>query len=321
MPLLEIHDLTLEFGAGSQAIRVLSQVSLRLDQGEMLCLVGESGSGKSLTALSIARLTPSPPARYVTGRIMLDGRDVLSMPPAELGSVRGSKVSYVFQEPAASLNPVMGIGRQILEALRLHRPTEATEAEVTALLKRVGIASPEERLHSFPHQLSGGMQQRVMIAMALASRPQLLVADEPTTALDVTIQAQILQLLDDLKKQMRMGILLITHNLGIVSQIADRIAVMYAGQIVETGPTHSVIRQPRHPYTRALLASMPRLGEQRPQLEAIPGQVPSPSAMPAGCRFHPRCPMAKAQCASSEPALFSIQNDHQVRCPFWNTCK
>ncbi len=321
MALLEIHDLTLEFGEGSQAIRVLSQISLQLDKGEMLCLVGESGSGKSLTALSIARLTPAPPARYVAGRIMLEGQDVLTMAEGDLGSVRGGRVSYVFQEPAASLNPVMGIGRQILETLRLHRPTHATESEVIELLKRVGIASPEDRFHSFPHQLSGGMQQRVMIAMALASRPQLLVADEPTTALDVTIQAQILQLLGDLKKQLSMGILLITHNLGIVSKIADRIAVMYAGQIVETGPAPLVIHQPRHPYTRALLASMPRLGEQRAQLDAIPGQVPSPSAMPTGCRFHPRCSIAQAQCAEREPALVSIEDDHQIRCPLWKTCK
>src|SRR6266851_1149273 len=259
MPLLEINHLKLDFLSEDTRLRAVDDVSLNLNAGETLCLVGESGCGKSVTALSIARLVPAPPAHYSGGEILLNGRDVLKMPKAELCDIRGGVVSYVFQEPSASLNPVFRIGNQIKEALSLHRPEKATEAEVIRLLKLVGIPAAESRVKDYPFQMSGGMQQRVMIAMALASEPQLLVADEPTTALDVTIQAQILELLRDLKKRLGMSMLLITHNLGIVADMADRVAVMYAGQIVELAPARELLRRPLHPYTKALMNSVPKL--------------------------------------------------------------
>src|SRR2546427_1838380 len=277
MSLLEIKNLKLEFGSGNAAVRVVDDISLSIDAGETVCLVGESGCGKSVTALSIARLLPSPPARYAGGEVLLNGRDVLKMSKAELRQIRGGVVSYVFQEPAASLNPVIRVGNQIKETLELHKPERpepssnapeptpspsqegsgakrrSSDAEVIRLLKLVGIPAPETRIKSYPHEMSGGMQQRVMIAMALASRPQLLIADEPTTALDATIQAQIIELLRDLKQKLGMAILLITHNLGIVGDIADRVAVMYAGQIVELAPAKELLRRPLHPYTSALI--------------------------------------------------------------------
>src|SRR5229473_6792828 len=273
-PLLEIKSLQLDFVSDGQALRAVDDVSLAIDAGETLCLVGESGCGKSVTALSIARLLPSPPARCAGGEILLNGRDVLKMSKAELREIRGGVVSYVFQEPAASLNPVFRVGNQIKESLRLHRPEAATDEEVVRLLKLVGIPAPETRRRDYPHQLSGGMQQRVMIAMALASEPKLLVADEPTTALDVTIQAQILDLLRDLKNRLGMSILLITHNLGIVGDMADRVAVMYAGQVVELSPALDLLRRPLHPYTRALMNSVPKLNGGLERLQAIAGTVP-----------------------------------------------
>ncbi|MBM3881793.1 MAG: ABC transporter ATP-binding protein [Verrucomicrobia bacterium] len=315
-PLLEIRDLELEFGRGRDAVRVLDGVGLRLGAGETLGLVGESGSGKTLTALAIARLVPCPPGRFVGGTVMLEGVDVLRMTGAELRRIRGGVVSYVFQEPGAALNPVLRIGVQIREALRLHRPEAATEAEVVRLLRLVGMPAPEERLRGYAHELSGGMQQRVLIAMALASQPRLLVADEPTTALDVTIQAQIIELLRELKERLGMAILLITHNFGIVGDLADRVAVMYAGQMVESAPTRSLLRAPRHPYTRALLESVPRLGGGGDRLVAIPGSVPRLGAFPAGCRFHPRCPVARAECARQAPALMEVEPGRWSRCPY-----
>ncbi|MSR66257.1 MAG: ABC transporter ATP-binding protein, partial [Pedosphaera sp.] len=229
MPLLDIQDLHLEFGKGADAVRAVDGLSLTISEGETVCLVGESGCGKSVTALSITRLVPSPPARYTCGRILIDGQDVLQMEKSKLRNIRGKLVSYIFQEPGSALNPVFRVGSQIKESLELHRPEAATDEEVIRLLKLVGIPAPEIRIKDYPHQMSGGMQQRIMIAMALASEPRLLIADEPTTALDVTIQAQILDLLRDLKQRLKMSILLITHNLGIVGDIADRVAVMYAG--------------------------------------------------------------------------------------------
>ena len=262
MQLLEIKDLKLDFGAGADALRAVDGVSLTIGAGETVCLVGESGCGKSITAQSIARLVPSPPAHYVGGEIFLNGKDVLKMPARELRSIRGGVVSYVFQEPGSSLNPVFRIGAQIRESLKLHKPEKANDAEVIRLLKLVGIPAPAARIRNYPFEMSGGMQQRVMIAMALASEPKLLVADEPTTALDVTIQAQILDLLRELKQRLGMAILLITHNLGIVGDMADRVAVMYAGQIVELAPARELLRRPLHPYTRALMNSVPKLRGQ-----------------------------------------------------------
>jgi oligopeptide/dipeptide ABC transporter ATP-binding protein len=240
------------------------------------------------------------------------------MGAAELRGIRGGLVSYVFQEPGASLNPVFRIGNQIKEALKLHRPEAATDAEVVRLLKLVGIPAPETRMRSYPHEMSGGMQQRAMIAMALAPHPKLLVADEPTTALDVTIQAQIIELLGQLRRQLGMAILLITHNLGIVGDIADQAAVMYAGQIVETAPALELLRRPLHPYTKALMHSVPSLHGEADRLATIAGAVPKLGAFPAGCRFHPRCPCARPECSRTSPALVEVEPRRWVRCPFWN---
>ncbi len=317
MPLLEIKNLQLDFVSHDGSARAVDGVSLTLAAGETVCLVGESGCGKSVTAQSIARLVPTPPARYVAGEILLNGRDVLKMSEAELRAIRGGVVSYVFQDPSASLNPVFRVGAQIKESLKLHRPDKATDAEVIRLLKLVGIPAPESRLKNYPFEMSGGMQQRVMIAMALASEPKLLVADEPTTALDVTIQAQILDLLRDLKQRLGMAILLITHNLGIVGDIADRVAVMYAGQIVELAPARELLQRPLHPYTKALMASVPKLSGGAERLTTIPGNVPRIGNFPAGCRFAPRCPIATEECSKTAPELLEVEPQRWVRCPFW----
>lgn len=311
MPLLEIQDLQVSFGTR----RVVDGVSLSLEPGQTLCLVGESGCGKSVTALSIARLLATPPARIDGGRVLLQGHDVLALSSSELRSIRGRVVSYIFQEPGASLNPVMRIGDQILESLRRHVPARATEAEVVRLLRRVGIPAPERRARDYPHQLSGGMQQRVMIAMALAPEPTLLVADEPTTALDVTVQAQIIELLRDIQLQTGMAILLITHNLGIVGDIAHRVGVMYAGQVVEEAPAHRLLSQPMHPYTQALIRSVPEIGAGLDRLVALPGHVPGPGRWPVGCRFAPRCPIALPTCSQTPPAMAEAPSHHLVRCP------
>ncbi len=317
-PLLEIENIRLDFDTAIGSVRVLDGVSLRVDSGATVCLVGESGSGKSVTALSIAGLLPSPPARLSGGNIRLDGRDLLRLPAAALREIRGRIVSYVFQEPATSLNPVLRIGKQIREVLEVHRPESATHSEVVRLLERVGIPAAAARCRDYPHELSGGMQQRVMIAMALAAHPRLLIADEPTTALDVTIQAQILDLLRDLQRELQMAILLITHNLGLVSELADRVAVMYAGEIVEESPARELLRQPLHPYTRGLLRSVPVLGSTATRLSAIPGSVPRPGAWPGGCRFHPRCPIARPSCSESRPVLTPVGGERSVRCPYWH---
>jgi peptide/nickel transport system ATP-binding protein len=248
---------------------------------------------------------------------LLNGRDVLKMSEEELRNIRGGVVSYVFQDPSASLNPVFRVGAQIKESLKLHRPGHATDAEVIRLLKLVGIPAPESRLRNYPFEMSGGMQQRVMIAMALASEPKLLVADEPTTALDVTIQAQILDLLRDLKQRLGMAILLITHNLGIVGDIADRVAVMYAGEIVELAPARELLQSPLHPYTKALMASVPKLSGGAERLTTIPGNVPRIGNFPPGCRFAPRCPIAKEACSKNLPELIEVEPSRWARCPFW----
>ena len=309
----------MDFGTDADALRAVDGVSFNSGAGETVCLVGESGCGKTVTALSIARLVPTPPANYVGGEILLNGRDVLKMSSGELRSIRGGVVSYVFQEPGASLNPVFRIGNQIKESLKLHRPEKATIEEVIRLLKLVGIPAPESRIKNYPFEMSGGMQQRVMIAMALASEPKLLVADEPTTALDVTIQAQILELLSELKQRLGMAILLITHNLGIVGDMADRVAVMYAGQIVELSPAKELLRRPLHPYTKALMASVPKLHGTADRLSAIPGNVPRIGNFPPGCRFAPRCPIAKLECSDKLPELVEVEAGRFVRCPFWKS--
>jgi oligopeptide/dipeptide ABC transporter ATP-binding protein len=318
--LLEVRDLRVSFSTDEGEVRAVDGVSFSIQRGETLALVGESGCGKSVTALSLAKLVASPPGLYKGGEILLEGQDVLKMNKERLRQVRGAKISYIFQEPAASLNPVFRIGYQIKEALLLHRPEAATDAELVRLLKLVRIPEPERRMNDYPHQLSGGMQQRVMIAMALACQPALLVADEPTTALDVTIQAQILDLLKELKQKLQMSILLITHNLGIVGDIADSVAVMYAGRVVEQSPAAALLEKPLHPYTLALMRSIPRLGARRQRLQSIAGTVPNPARLPAGCKFHPRCDRAQPDCAQ-EPQPDLLEADtaaRKVRCPYWD---
>ena len=314
MALLEIKNLKMDFGKNAAALRAIDGISLSIGVGETVCLVGESGCGKTVTALSIGRLVPSPPANYVSGEIVLDGQDILKMPQRELQKIRGGVVSYIFQEPGAALNPVFRVGNQIKESLKLHRPEKATDEEVIRLLKLVGIPAAESRIRNYPFEMSGGMQQRVMIAMALASEPKLLVADEPTTALDVTIQAQILDLLRELKQRLGMAILLITHNLGIVGDMADRVAVMYAGQIVELAPARDLLRRPLHPYTRALMNSVPKLAGDAERLSAIPGNVPRIGNFPPGCRFFPRCPSARPECEKTAPDLVEAEPGRWARC-------
>ena len=270
MPLLEVQNLRVTFATEEGEVKAVDDVSFSIEKGKMVALVGESGSGKSVTALSLARLVPSPPARLDGGRILFDGQDVMNLPPAPLRALRGGKMAYIFQEPATSLNPVFRVRNQIAEAIHLHRPdVEDPTAEIMRLLDLVGIRDPARAMEAYPHQLSGGMQQRVMIAMAVACRPALLVADEPTTALDVTIQAQILELLRELRQKLGMAILLITHNFAIVSNLADRVLVMFRGRIVEQGTAREVLRKPRHGYTRALLACIPRLGSGEKRLAVI----------------------------------------------------
>ena len=314
--LLDVRELRVSFFTDDGEVRAVDGVSFSIQRGETLALVGESGCGKSVTALALAKLVASPPGVYRGGKILLDGEDVLAMNGDQLRAIRGARISYIFQEPASSLNPVFRIGAQIKEVLKLHRREAATDDEVVRLLKLVNIPEPSQRARDYPHQLSGGMQQRVMIAMALACEPELLVADEPTTALDVTIQAQVLDLLRELKREIGMSILIITHNLGILSGLADRIAVMYAGRVVEYADAEELLLTPRHPYTKALMRSIPRLGARATRLESIPGSVPNAARLPSGCKFHPRCPVARPECASNqEPELL----EGCVRCPFWNT--
>ncbi len=312
LPILEVRDLTVGFakGDGSQALaHAVEEVSFTLRGGKTLCLVGESGCGKSVTALSLLRLLPSPPSRLVRGSVLFEGRDMVRLSETELRGIRGNRIGMVFQDPMTSLNPVMRVGRQMTESLVLHRglaPAKA-EQEAVALLRQVGIPMPEKRVRDFPHQMSGGMRQRVMIGMALACKPALLIADEPTTALDVTVQKQILALMRGLTANAGSAMLLITHDLGVVAQTADEVAVMYAGRIVEQGRAADVLTAPAHPYTTGLLRSRPGFADQkRPRLEAIPGTVPSLWARPSGCTFHPRCPHAFDRCTTEAPPFFPL---------------
>ena len=324
-PLLEISDLQTHFYTRTGIVKSVNGVSLQVRAGETLALVGESGSGKSVTSLSIMRLIDSP-GRIVNGSISLRTKqgktiDLAHCPEADMRRIRGNDIAMVFQEPMTSLNPAFTAGDQIAEAIMLHQAKRKKEAwELAAeMLALVGIAAPEKRLHEFPHQMSGGMRQRVMIAIALSSKPALLIADEPTTALDVTIQAQILELMRKLQSDLGMGILLVTHNLGVVAEVASRVAVMYAGRIVEEGRVEDVFRSPKHPYTLGLLASMPRPENagKHVRLEAIPGSVPSPFAMPPGCSFAPRCRYALEECSVAVPALLQAGDEHLSRCLRW----
>ncbi len=318
MALVEIENLSLELPSAGGPLPALEDLSLTIEAGETLCLVGESGSGKTLTALSLARLVPLRGARYPTGSLRVNGTEVLAASPQELGRLRGGVVGYVFQEPAAALHPAKRIGTQILEGLKRHRPELGTRSQAVELLRQVGIPSPEARFAQYPHQLSGGMLQRVMIAMALGPEPRVLVADEPTTALDTTVQALILDLLAELQQRRNMAMLFITHHLAVASRVGDRIAVMYAGQIVESGPVRELLTAPLHPYTRALVACIPAFGAGQGRLPAIPGAPPSLERHPAGCRFHPRCPHTQASCATQAPVLQTVSAARTVRCPFWS---
>ena len=314
--ILQVEELRTHFTTDDGVVRAVDGVSFEVRAGETLALVGESGSGKTVTALSILRLVPEPPGIAAGGRVIFRGRDLLALPPAAMRRVRGREISMVFQEPMSSLNPVFTCGAQIVEALVLHERTARREARARAveLLQWVGIPAPEQRAAEYPHQLSGGMRQRVMIAMALACRPALLIADEPTTALDVTIQAQILELLQRLQDELGMAVLLITHDLGVVAETADRVAVLYAGQVVESCDTAAAFQRTRHPYTAGLLASLPRLGSRGRRLRVIPGQVPDAAHFPLACRFHPRCSAAQERCRTLAPPLQTLDGDHSSRC-------
>jgi oligopeptide/dipeptide ABC transporter ATP-binding protein len=317
--LLEIRDLRTHFHTEEGVVRAVDGVSLAIARGETLGVVGESGCGKSVTAMSILQLNPVPPTAYAGGQILFRGQDLLALPEAGLRKVRGNEIAMIFQEPMTSLNPVYSVGAQVQEVLELHKGLGAAEARARTveLFRQVGIPAPETRVDSYPHQMSGGMKQRVMIAMALACQPALLIADEPTTALDVTIQAQILALLAEMRERTGMAILLITHSLGVVAETADHVVVMYAGRIVERAPTAELFARPRHPYTFGLLQSLPEthvLGERR--LREISGTVPSPLQWPSGCRFRTRCFKAQARCAQEDPALRPDGAGHLLACHF-----
>ena len=315
-PLLRVHDLRTYFYTEEGVGRAVDGVTFELDRGETLGLVGESGCGKSVSALSVMRLVPEPPGKIESGQILLKERNLLELTEDDMCAIRGDDVAMIFQEPMTSLNPVLTCGYQIVEAVLLHQKVSKREARARAIemLKMVGIPAPEQRIDDYPHQLSGGMRQRVMIAMALSCNPDLLIADEPTTALDVTIQAQILELLERLQEDMSMAILLITHDLGVIAETADRIAVMYAGKIVEYASTEKLFENPSHPYSGGLLHSIPRLGQLRERLEIIPGMVPDARYYPRGCRFSPRCPLADAHCMEEEPPLEKLEEGHWVSC-------
>lgn len=316
MVTLEVKGLRTSFFTASGVLPALVDVDLSVDAGETLAVVGESGSGKSLTALSIMRLITGPPGRIVGGQVLLEGIDLLALPEKEMRAVRGNRMSMIFQEPMTCLNPVITIGDQIAEALLMHRPISRRAARARALeiLDRVRIPDPHRRLDDYPHQLSGGMRQRVMIAMAIALEPRVLIADEPTTALDVTIQAQILELLRKLQKEERMAMIFITHDLGVVAEIADRVMVMYSGRTVEQAPVETIFDDPRHPYTQGLLGSIPDPFRRRQRLREIPGTVPLLDGRPSGCSFGPRCSLVSDLCRAEVPPLLTIRGVHTVAC-------
>jgi len=321
--LLEVKNLRTHFQTRRGLVRAVDDVSFYLDRGELLGLVGESGCGKSMTALSIMRLI-APPGRIVNGEILFDGKDLLKLSNSEMRQMRGDDIAMIFQDPMTSLNPVFTVGEQISEALRLHRKLSKKQARQATIeaMREVAIPDPSRRIDDYPHQLSGGMRQRVMIAMALACNPKLLIADEPTTALDVTIQAQILELLDELRKQRQLAVLLITHDLGVVAEVADRVAVMYTGRIVEESTVDELFARPKHPYTEGLLRSVPKLTStdviHKERLETIEGVVPRPTDLPPGCHFAPRCSYRMPRCTVEEIPLYQLDGSVQVRCVLYD---
>ncbi len=317
--LLEVLDLTVTFPTPAGPAPVVNGVSLRVERGEAVAVVGESGCGKSMTAFSIFRLVPGP-GLITGGRVLLKGRDLLQASEKELCSVRGREMAMVFQDPLSALNPVMTVGAQIMEAVRAHEKVSRTEARDRAIesMRRVGLPSAARRMDDYPHQFSGGMRQRVLIAMALVCGPSLLVADEPTTAIDVTVQARIMDLLDRLRKELKMAVILITHDMGVVARFAGRVYVMYCGMVVEEAPVETLFSAPGHPYTRGLLACVPRIGENATRLRAIPGSVPPFGHVPPGCPFAPRCGQKAPLCEEAVPPLRPLGDGHFVRCVFAN---
>ena len=316
-PLLVVENLKTYFFTGDGVVKAVDDISYDVHEGETLAIVGESGCGKSIGALSLMRLVPSPPGQIVGGRILFNGEELLAMSEAEMRDIRGNRIAMIFQEPMTSLNPVLTIGRQVTESLELHLKLNKTEAHDRAveLLDMVGIPDPELRLKQYPHQFSGGMRQRVMIAIAMSCNPRLLLADEPTTALDVTIQAQILELIKELSNKLGTAVIIITHNLGVVARYADRVNVMYAGKLIERGTALDIYENPHHPYTRGLLGSVPRLDEDKKQrLESIDGMPPDLMDLPSGCAFQPRCKLAVARCMKEIPPLISVSDGHTAAC-------
>ncbi|MDM7849971.1 ABC transporter ATP-binding protein [Pseudochrobactrum kiredjianiae] len=314
-PVLEIRNLVTEFKTPNGVIRAVDGISLKVERGKTLGIVGESGCGKSMLSLSVMGLVPQP-GKNAGGEVIFEGQDLLKLSPDEMRRLRGNRIAMIFQEPMTSLNPVHTIGYQLVEALQAHykKPYKEMREEAIEALRKVRIPAPECRFDEYPHQLSGGMRQRVMIAMALVCKPVLLIADEPTTALDVTIQAQILNLLRELQQETNMAIILITHDLGVVAQVADDVAVMYAGKVAERASVNAIFKDPQHPYTIGLMGSMPRMDEDVDRLVAISGVVPPPFRLPSGCRFNPRCPFSDEECTSTLPALHELQTNHLVAC-------
>jgi oligopeptide/dipeptide ABC transporter ATP-binding protein len=317
-PILKIKELKVHFDTDEGLVKAVDGVDLEMMKGTTLALVGESGCGKSVTALSVLRLIPSPPGRIAGGEIIFKGKNLLDLSNKEMESIRGNDISMIFQEPMTSLNPVFTVGDQIKEAVMLHQKKSSDEAGklVIEILDKVGIPSPDIRINDYPHQMSGGMKQRVMIAMALSCNPEILIADEPTTALDVTIQAQILDLMKSLQDELGMSTLLITHDLGIVSSVASHVAIMYASKIAEYGSLGDIFENPHHPYTLGLFTSIPVIGDKKENLYVIPGSVPNPLAFPEGCKFWPRCVFAEEICRSQEPLLEEVSRGHTVACHF-----
>ncbi|MFF4692562.1 ABC transporter ATP-binding protein [Streptomyces sp. NPDC001307] len=320
--LLEVRDLHVEFHTRDGIAHAVNGVTYAVDAGETLAVLGESGSGKSVTAQAIMGILDTPPARITGGEIVFAGRDLLTLSAEERRRVRGRQIAMIFQDALSALNPVMTVGDQLGEMFVVHRGMSRKDARARAveLMERVRIPAAAQRVRDYPHQFSGGMRQRIMIAMALALEPALIVADEPTTALDVTVQAQVMDLLADLQREYRMGLILITHDLGVVADVADRIAVMYAGRIVESAPVHDLYRAPAHPYTRGLLDSIPRLDHKGRQLYAIKGLPPNLTHIPPGCSFHPRCPLARDICRTDEPPLHQVSDERGSACHFWREC-
>ncbi|MGW3121148.1 ABC transporter ATP-binding protein [Streptomyces sp. NPDC001107] len=323
--LLEVRDLHVEFRTRDGVAKAVNGVDYAVDEGETLAVLGESGSGKSVTAQAVMGILDMPPGRITGGEILFQGTDLLKLKEDERRKVRGAEMAMIFQDALSSLNPVLSVGDQLGEMFVVHRGMSRKDARAKAveLMERVRIPAAKERVRDYPHQFSGGMRQRIMIAMALALEPALIIADEPTTALDVTVQAQVMDLLAELQREYNMGLILITHDLGVVADVADRIAVMYAGRIVESAPVHDIYKVPAHPYTKGLLESIPRLDQKGQELYAIKGLPPNLMHIPPGCAFHPRCPMAQDVCRTDEPPLYEVNGEEPARrsaCHFWREC-